>query len=241
DKENCDNSNLLAVSYRQSTQYQRVVEELDHLTQGLEERVEVRGQKADYVTSFWYQMRIVGGRMVVNSLRNPQTSYAQLALNIFFALLVGLIYYQIPLTLPEALQNRMGAFFFLIINMVFGNLSAVELFINERALFIHENSSGYYRTSVYFLSKIFADLIPNRIVPILVFSAIAYYMMGLKPAFTAFLLFTLTMSLVSLAAVSLAFLVSASVSSFAMANVLIALPFVFMMVFGGFLVNLNSM
>uniref|UniRef100_A0AAZ3QCP0 ABC transporter domain-containing protein n=1 Tax=Oncorhynchus tshawytscha TaxID=74940 RepID=A0AAZ3QCP0_ONCTS len=187
------------------------------------------------------RMRIVGGRMVVNSLRNPQTSYAQLALNIFFALLVGLIYYQIPLTLPEALQNRMGAFFFLIINMVFGNLSAVELFINERALFIHENSSGYYRTSVYFLSKIFADLIPNRIVPILIFSAIAYYMMGLKPAFTAFLLFTLTLSLVSLAGVSLAFLVSASVSSFAMANVLIALPFVFMMVFGGFLVNLNSM
>uniref|UniRef100_A0A8C7HW65 ABC transporter domain-containing protein n=1 Tax=Oncorhynchus kisutch TaxID=8019 RepID=A0A8C7HW65_ONCKI len=189
------------------------------------------------ITSFNY----VGGRMVVNSLRNPQTSYAQLALNIFFALLVGLIYYQIPLTLPEALQNRMGAFFFLIINMVFGNLSAVELFINERALFIHENSSGYYRTSVYFLSKIFADLIPNRIVPILIFSAIAYYMMGLKPAFTSFLLFTLTMSLVSLAGVSLAFLVSASVSSFAMANVLIALPFVFMMVFGGFLVNLNSM
>uniref|UniRef100_A0A8K9WN91 ABC transporter domain-containing protein n=1 Tax=Oncorhynchus mykiss TaxID=8022 RepID=A0A8K9WN91_ONCMY len=139
------------------------------------------------------------------------------------------------------LPGRMGAFFFLIINMVFGNLSAVELFINERALFIHENSSGYYRTSVYFLSKIFADLIPNRIVPILIFSAIAYYMMGLKPAFTAFLLFTLTMSLVSLAGVSLAFLVSASVSSFAMANVLIALPFVFMMVFGGFLVNLNSM
>lgn len=241
DKENCDNSNLLAVSYRQSTQYQRVVEELDHLTHGLEGGVGGQGQKADYVTSFWYQMRIVGGRMMVNSLRNPQTSYAQLALNIFFALLVGLIYYQIPLTLPEALQNRMGAFFFLIINMVFGNLSAVELFINERALFIHENSSGYYRTSVYFLSKIFADLIPNRIVPILIFSAIAYYMMGLKPAFTAFLLFTLTMSLVSLAGVSLAFLVSASVSSFAMANVLIALPFVFMMVFGGFLVNLNSM
>uniref|UniRef100_A0A8C5DP75 ATP-binding cassette sub-family G member 2-like n=1 Tax=Gouania willdenowi TaxID=441366 RepID=A0A8C5DP75_GOUWI len=190
---------------------------------------------------FVWQMRVVCGRTVTNTLRNPQTSYAQLALNIFFALLVGLIYYQMPLTLPEALQNRSGAFFFLIINMVFGNLSAVELFINERAIFIHENSSGYYRTSVYFLSKIFADLIPNRIIPIFVFSAIAYYMMGLKPAVEAFFSFALIMSLVSLAGVGLAFLVSASVSSFAMANILIALPFVFMMVFGGFLVNLNSM
>ncbi|KAJ8373079.1 hypothetical protein AAFF_G00271340 [Aldrovandia affinis] len=37
------------------------------------------------------------------------------------------------------------------------------------------------------------------------------------------------MSMSSLAAVALAFLVSASVSSFAMANILIALPYVFMM------------
>lgn len=42
----------------------------------------------------------------MNILRNPQTSYAQLALNIFFAILVGLIYYQIPLTLVEGIQNR---------------------------------------------------------------------------------------------------------------------------------------
>uniref|UniRef100_A0A672MI76 ABC transporter domain-containing protein n=1 Tax=Sinocyclocheilus grahami TaxID=75366 RepID=A0A672MI76_SINGR len=135
---------------------------------------------------------------------------------------------------------QVNAFFFLIINMVFGNLSAVELFINEEQS-LHENSGGYYRTSVNFLSKVFVDLLPNRIVPIFIFSCISYYMMGLNPAFTAFLCFALTMSMVSLAGVSLAFLVSASVSSFAMANILIALPFVFMMVFGGFLVNLNSM
>lgn len=55
-------------------------------------------------------------------------------------------------------------------------------------------------------------------------------LLGLKPTFEAFLCFALTMSLVSLASVSLAFLVSASASSFAMANILIALPFVFMMV-----------
>uniref|UniRef100_A0A673HE07 ATP-binding cassette sub-family G member 2-like n=1 Tax=Sinocyclocheilus rhinocerous TaxID=307959 RepID=A0A673HE07_9TELE len=170
------------------------------------------------------------GRTVRHILRNPQTSYAQLFLNIFFGILVGLIYYQIPHTLPEALQNRTGAFFFLVINMVFGNLSAVELFISERVLFIHENSSGFYRTSVYFLSKVFADLIPNRILPVFIFSAIPYFMMGLKPDVEAFFLYCVTMSMVSLSAVSLAFLISASVGSFAMANILIALPYVVMMV-----------
>ncbi|XP_056265655.1 broad substrate specificity ATP-binding cassette transporter ABCG2b [Pseudoliparis swirei] len=236
-----EGNNPLANKFSQSQLCQNMLQELDHVNQSIADGVKGQDKAADYATSFLYQMRVVCGRTVLNSLRNPQTSYAQLALNVFFAILVGLIYYQMPLTLPEAIQNRSGAFFFLITNMVFGNLSAVELFINERAIFIHENSSGYYRTSVYFLSKIFADLIPNRIIPIFVFSAIAYYMMGLKPAVGAFLCFALTMSLVSLAAVGLAFLVSASVSSFAMANILIALPFVLMMVFGGFLVNLNAM
>ncbi|XP_024115555.1 broad substrate specificity ATP-binding cassette transporter ABCG2b [Oryzias melastigma] len=230
----------LSEKYRQSQLYKNMKEELDHINKSTENNG-INKEKVGYATSFLYQMRVVCGRTVRNIIRNPQTSYAQLALQVFFAILVGLIYYQMPMTLPEALQNRSGAFFFLIINMVFGNLSAVELFINERAIFIHENSSGYYRTSVYFLSKIFADLLPNRIIPILVFSAIAYYMMGLKPAFVNFICFALIMSLVSLAGCGLAFLVSASVSTFAMANVLIALPFVFMMVFGGYLVNLNAM
>ncbi|XP_072512853.1 broad substrate specificity ATP-binding cassette transporter ABCG2b [Salminus brasiliensis] len=230
----------LAELYRDSQYFADVTEELAHISPA-DSSASAKGASPSYSTSFFYQLKIVCWRTLLNLARNPQTSYAQIVLNIFFAVLVGLIYFQMSHIIPEAMQNRSGAFFFLIINMVFANLSAVELFINERALFVHENSGGYYRTSVYFLSKVFVDLVPNRIVPILVFSAIAYYMMGLKPAFTAFLCFSLTMSMVSLAAVSLAFLVSASVSSFAMANILIALPFVFMMVFGGFLVNLNSM
>ncbi|XP_067242825.1 broad substrate specificity ATP-binding cassette transporter ABCG2c isoform X1 [Chanodichthys erythropterus] len=235
-----ENENPLAVIYKQSPHFIKVKDRLNQISDGLDPEV-TKGDRVSYATPFYYQLLLVSGRTVRNILRNPQTSYAQLFLNIFFGILVGLIYYQIPHTLPEALQNRTGAFFFLVINMVFGNLSAVELFISERVLFIHENSSGFYRTSVYFLSKVFADLIPNRILPVFIFSAIPYFMMGLKSDVEAFFLYCLTMSMVSLSAVSLAFLVSASVGSFAMANILIALPFVFMMVFGGFLVNLNSM
>lgn len=47
-----------------------------------------------------------------------------------------------------------------------------------RLVHSHENSSGYYRTSVYFLAKLFADLLPNRMIPIFLFTTIAYYMMG---------------------------------------------------------------
>lgn len=72
----------------------------------------------------------------------------------------------------------MGAFFFIIMNQVFGNLSAVELFIKERAIFIHENSNGFYRVSSYFLAKIFCDILPMRLIPTLFFCAIVYFMIG---------------------------------------------------------------
>ncbi|XP_008314845.1 broad substrate specificity ATP-binding cassette transporter ABCG2b [Cynoglossus semilaevis] len=232
--------NPLATQYQESSLCRSVLKELVRINQDAVDGPKGQGQP-DYPTPFLYQMRVVCGRTLRNLLRNPHTSYAQLLITVIFALLVGVVYFQMPLTLPEAIQNRSGAFFFLIINMVFANLSALELFINERVIFIHENSSGYYRTSVYFLSKIFADLIPNRLIPILVFSSITYFMMGLRAGAEPFLCFVLTMVQVSLAGVSLAFFISASVSTFAMANIFMALPLVFMMVFGGFLVSLNNM
>lgn len=50
---------------------------------------------------------------------------------------------------------------------------------NPHSSIRHENASGYYRTSAYFLSKVLVDLIPNRIVPILIFSSITYFLMGM--------------------------------------------------------------
>uniref|UniRef100_UPI00398F6165 broad substrate specificity ATP-binding cassette transporter ABCG2-like n=1 Tax=Pristiophorus japonicus TaxID=55135 RepID=UPI00398F6165 len=233
-------NNLLVHHFRQSTYYHQINKELKSLTVPDVSKFSIK-IKSSYATPFYYQLYIMCGRTIKNLLRNPYTSFAQVFMMIFFGILNGLIYYQIPYTMPEALQNRIGAFFFLIINQVFGNLSAVEIFIEEKALFIHEKASGYYRTSAYFLSKIFADLLPNRIVPVLTLGAISYFMMGLKLDVGSFFMFCLTLSLTSLSAVSMAFLVSASVSIFATANALIAIPYVFMMVFGGFLVNLDGM
>ena len=70
--------------------------------------------------------------------------------------------------------------FFVIMNQAFSNMSSVELFIKERKIFTHENSNGFYRVSVYFISKIFCDIIPMRLIPVIMFSSIVYWMIG-KP------------------------------------------------------------
>lgn len=42
----------------------------------------------------------------------------------------------------------------------------------------HENASGYYRLSAFFLAKIIGNLIPNKILPSIGFAVISYFMMG---------------------------------------------------------------
>ena len=46
----------------------------------------------------------------------------------------------------------------------------------------HENASGYYRVSAFFISKIATDLIPLRFLPNLLFTVIIYFMIGLLVA-----------------------------------------------------------
>lgn len=55
-----------------------------------------------------------------------------------------------------------------------------------------------------------------------------------------FFFFVLALVTTAVAATSLAFCVSASVRIFALANVLVALPYLLMMMFGGFLANTTS-
>ena len=82
-------------------------------------------------------------------------------------------------TTDIGVKNRNGAISFIVTNQVFSNLSALGLFIKVRVLFVHENASGYYHILTYFLSKIVFDIIPLRTIPTVIFSIIAYFMMGL--------------------------------------------------------------
>ena len=46
------------------------------------------------------------------------------------------------------------------------------------ASYSHENVSGFYRVSAFFLAMVLADLFPVRFFPLCVFSVIVYFMVG---------------------------------------------------------------
>ncbi|XP_036002644.1 broad substrate specificity ATP-binding cassette transporter ABCG2 isoform X2 [Fundulus heteroclitus] len=229
----------LVEEYRNCQYYKQTKDELEKIVQGKPTTKGPRSRTITYNTGFFTQFRWVLKRTFRNLVLNPQTSIAQVAVTLFLALVVGALFFDVNLE-DSGIQNRTGALFFIVVNQCFSSLSAAELFITERKLFIHEYISGYYRLSVYFLSKILSDIITLRTIPAIVFTCVAYYMIGLKPTAGAFFTFMLTVALVAYTATAMAMAISADQTVVAIANIFMTITCVFMMIFAGLLVNLPS-
>lgn len=91
---------------------------------------------------------------------------------------------------------------------VFGAMATVNSFPAERVLTLRERAAGMYFASAYFLAKTTAESAVYVVAPTL-FSCIVYWMVGLQPLASKFVIFICFMVLCQLAAVSLAQAVSA--------------------------------
>ncbi|XP_061816788.1 broad substrate specificity ATP-binding cassette transporter ABCG2-like isoform X2 [Nerophis lumbriciformis] len=229
----------LVDEYRSSSFFKQTKADLEKIVHGKPTRSYTPTRTITYNTSFVTQFRWVLKRTFHNLLLNPQTSIAQFAVTLFLALVVGAIFFNVQED-QSGIQNRFGALFFIVVNQCFSSLSSAELFIAERKLFIHESISGYYRLSVYFFSKILSDIITLRTIPAMVFTCVAYFMIGLKPTVEAFFLFMFTVTLVSYTGTAMALAISADQTVVAIANIFMTITCVFMMIFAGLLVNLPS-
>uniref|UniRef100_A0A3Q0SFQ5 ABC-type xenobiotic transporter n=1 Tax=Amphilophus citrinellus TaxID=61819 RepID=A0A3Q0SFQ5_AMPCI len=228
----------LVDEYRNSNYCSDTQAELERIVKDKRCESPPKSRTITYNSSFLHQLRWVLQRTFQNLMLNPQTSVAQLGVNVFLALIVGAIFFGVKDD-QSGIQNRMGALFFITTNQCFSTVSAAELFIIERKLFVHEYISGYYRVSVYFLSKILSD-IALRTVTSVIFSCVVYFLIGLKSTAEAFFVFMLTVTLVAYTATAMTMAISADQSVVALANILMTITFVFMMIFSGLLVNLPS-
>ncbi|KTF78723.1 hypothetical protein cypCar_00033265 [Cyprinus carpio] len=202
--------------------------ELERVTWAKDNNIRAKCHTITYNSSFFHQPRWVSWRTFWNLMLNPQTSVAQLAVTALMAAIVGAIFYGVKDD-QSGIQNRFGVLFFITTNQCFSTLSAAEIFITERKLFIHEYTSGYYRVSVYFLSKILSDIITQCTIPSILFTCVVYFMIGLKPTAAAFFIFMVTVILVSCAAASMTMAISADQSVVAVANIFMTISFIFMM------------
>ncbi|XP_037991519.1 broad substrate specificity ATP-binding cassette transporter ABCG2 isoform X2 [Motacilla alba alba] len=229
----------LAEKYSNSAYYRETKAHLESISSGNKKKTKELLRQITYANSFLHQLKWVSRRTFKNLIGNPQASIAQLCITAFLGLIVGAIFFGLEEN-SAGLQNRVGAMFFLTTNQCFSSVSALELFVVEKKIFMHEYISGYYRTSVYFIAKLMADLIPIRTMPSIIFTCIVYFMLGLKPTVGAFFTMMFTLMMVSYTATSMALAIAAGQSVVAVANLLMTVAFVFMIIFSGLLVNLTS-
>ncbi|XP_009999101.1 PREDICTED: ATP-binding cassette sub-family G member 2-like [Chaetura pelagica] len=232
---------VLHQKYLNSSLYQSTKEALAEveLGQGSKQRVSKQGHEITYANGFLTQLYWVSKRSLKNLIRNPQASIAQIAVTIILALVVGAIFFGVKSD-RSGIQNRVGSLFFVTTNQCFSSVSAIELFIRDKKLFVHQYTSGYYRVSAYFLALMIGDLLPMRTAPAIIFSCITYWMIGFQAVAGRFFFFMLSLVLVSYTATAMSLAISAGMDVVAVANLLITICFVLMLIFSGLLVNLPS-
>ncbi|KAL3314466.1 hypothetical protein Ciccas_006910 [Cichlidogyrus casuarinus] len=242
--QNEDTSEFLRKNWMQSEQFKKVEEFLtDDYRLAKQSETQVRGKKdgITYATGCCLQMGILCYRTFLNMMRDINASVIQGLVYLFFAIAMGVVYFQVDTSLESGLQNRAGFFFFSCLQVIYVNLGAVEAFLKERRFFQNERTAGWYRVITYFFAKLICEILPTKVLPIICFLPITYFMVGLQKSFGQFLVFEILLNLTTLCAASIVFCVSASVSSFATANTVISIIFIFMVVFGGYLINLNTL
>jgi ABC-type multidrug transport system ATPase subunit/small basic protein len=139
--------------------------------------------------SFWTQFSYLFGRASRNAFRNKSIVLVKLFQSIFIGVILGLVYININNRTPaQQIQDTAGVLFFIAVNQFFGSSQSVlAIFSVEKNVFFREYGAGYYSLHSYYFSKVLVEMPLNLIFPFLLV-IIAYYMIGLNPAFSAYLL-----------------------------------------------------
>ena len=191
---------------------------------------------ANWFGQFYYQSL----RSFKNLIRDPQTTIIPSVMMLVLSTLIGSLYLDWTNDL-SGFQNLFGALFFNAIQMMFGNMAALEVFVNGRNLFLHESANGYYCVSSFFLSKVLCDFLPLRAIPTILFSCVFYLMLGLKAEVSLFFFFIFVNIITTMAACALANLISVITGVYATAQALVSVCYIIMVLFAGLVVNVKSM
>lgn len=196
----------------------------------------VKGYRKPWIHT---QFAILSRRTWRNLYRNPMLMLTHYAIAIVLAVFIGFLFYGLTDDLP-GFQNRIGFFFFILALFGFSTLTSLTVFAPERLLFVRERAKGYYHPAAYYAAKVVFDIVPLRLLPPLIMGAIMYPMTGLVPAWAEFWKYILFIVLFNLAAAAICLFIGICVRNQGVANLLGVLVMLFSLLFGGFLLNRNT-
>nr|GEU94007.1 ABC transporter G family member 14-like [Tanacetum cinerariifolium] len=154
----------------------------NHAKEGLTRSRHVQSEQ--WCTSWWHQFKVLLLRGI-RERRFEAFNKLRIFQVISVAILAGLLWWQTP---TSHIEDRIAMLFFFSVFWGFYPLyNAVFTFPQERRMLIKERSSGMYRLSSYFLARTIGDL-PLELALPTAFTFILYWMGGLKPDPSTFIL-----------------------------------------------------
>ncbi|KAK7195846.1 ATP-binding cassette protein subfamily G, member 5 [Novymonas esmeraldas] len=193
-----------------------------------------------YYANVYEQLRLLVSRSVTCLIGSFHLVTCHAAVVACLATLMCVLYHEQALDLPGAL-NRAGSVSFLLLVTSFVSLSCLEQLILERKLFNVERENGFYTTWPYLISKIVVDIIPLRIIPATVLASVIYFPMGLRvDAGLHFFYFIFVIVLFSVCITMMVLCIGIVSGSFGAAALLSSVFILWNFVFGGALVQAET-
>ncbi|XP_044753408.1 protein white-like isoform X2 [Coccinella septempunctata] len=192
-----------------------------------------------YKVSWLAQFRAVSWRCWLAIKKNPRLTRVKFYQVFFVSVLISILFWRQKYD-QVGVQNINGALFLFLTNATFLNLMGVILtFCSELPLFLREHKNGMYRTDVYFLAKIIAD-IPIYAIINAMGTTICYFSIGLNDEFSRYVTCVITCILVTYAVMGAGYIISTISSSIQMAQTLVSFVVTPFLIFGGMFLSINS-
>ncbi|KEG12839.1 ABC transporter [Trypanosoma grayi] len=193
-----------------------------------------------YYANVYQQLALLTSRAASCLISSFHLIVCHAAVTSCVGVLMMVLYREQNLDLPGAL-NRAGSITFLLLVVSFVSLSCLEQLVAERKLFVVERENGFYHTLPYLLSKVVVDIVPLRIVPALVLASLIYFPMGLRvDDGMHFFWFVVVVVLFSVCITLVVLCIGIVTRSFGAAALLSSVVILWNFVFGGFLVQAET-
>jgi ABC-2 type transporter len=175
---------------------------------------------------------------------------ATIGQNIFVAILIMALFNNAG-TGVSGIQNRLGVFFFMTLNLTFGIIAPSigkfpgnfyepnSLILDQKRLIKRERAAGSYRSSSAYLSKLFSG-VPLIFVGNLILGIPVYWVVGLSNTASQFFTYLFIIFVQSLVANCLGYLIGSAAPNVTVGQIMMPLIIIVFMLFGGLLVNLDS-
>lgn len=227
--------NRLVTSYKES--------EMAKADEQLKEIGETKGgreyPRIQMATNTFTQIPLLLKNLWRDNVRNPLTARLKVIQGLFLGVLLGILFGTISHDQSGA-TSRLGLIAFQFVGATFGGIIAtLATFAVREAIFHRDRRSECYTTAAFYVSLVISDL-PWISLQTIFQGTLIYWICGLRPDAEHFFIFLFFFLLLQYTATAIGFSVSLFSPSVEVGNALGPLVAVFLVVFSGFFLNLDS-